>query len=153
MFENVPHRVHTGIPARGLAPGTSGARDVLQLSGGRLCALIGAPWRLSMLSTLSTCSSILSEGKSTPRQGTPMRAYFQSPEIAQRLQTRRFGRRSRISKRHLAHDSACIMGLIHACTSARTPLLRPSLGAHRRRRQGSMAVVSTLVVPLRSPAL
>jgi len=50
------------------------------LSGGCLCALVGVPCRLRMLSTVSNCSNILLEDKSTPvprvlkltpDQGTP----------------------------------------------------------------------------------
>ena len=40
-----------------------------QLSGGRLCTLIGVPCRLSMLSTFSTFANVLFQDKSPRAEG------------------------------------------------------------------------------------
>ena len=42
---------------------------IILLSGGRLCALIGVPWRLRCFSTFSTCANISFQYKSPRAEG------------------------------------------------------------------------------------
>ena len=50
-------------------PGPDSISKLLVISGGRLCTLIGVPYRLSMLSTFSTFANVLFQYKSPRAEG------------------------------------------------------------------------------------
>ena len=67
----------------------SGEREIGSLrSGGRLCTLIGVPWRGVSFSTLSTGRFVIKQyicngaesAEHAETQGTPMRAHLQLPD-------------------------------------------------------------------------